>query len=445
MKFKSKKQKTGKSNRQVPFKYQFLTLNVQTKKGYRKRIIDERIAEYLNSIGAVCIEGPKGCGKTWSSLNCCKSATMLGDPKNNFNTLKRVELNISTAFEGEEPHLIDEWQTVPEIWDAVKYEVDARARKGSFVLTGSSTPVYKGILHSGTNRIARVKMRTMSLFETGDSDGSVSLKSLFRNSPLGSSVNDVSLNSLAYYIVRGGWPTHIGLSGKMCELNMASFVNTSVEDASKIDGRYRNRDKLLMTLRSLARNESTMTSVACIRKDIGEISESSVSEYIDAFERIFLIENQEPFDPNVRSGIRIGKTAKRHLTDPSISVAALGMNETSLIEDPETFGFMFESMCERDLAVYADANYGKLMHYRDSSNLEIDAIVELSGGKYGAFEIKLGAKQIDSACANLKRFESKMDGIGRRPEFLCVICGMCDGAYRRDDGIYVVPITQLSP
>ena len=421
-----------------------------TMPGYRPRLIDDEIAQVLRIMGAVCIEGPKWCGKTWSALNHANSSIDLSNPGNDFQNRRLAELDPNLVLTGDVPHLIDEWQEVPRIWDAVRTSVDTQQTKGRFVLTGSSTPIRKGILHNGTGRIGTVRMHTMSLFESGDSTGAVSLSDLFSNTFENRITGDVDLDRLIYLTVRGGWPASIGSeSGDASKISTLYLRSIRDEDFKKIDGIERNADKVRMLIRSLARNESTLASNNKLISDISEeyeieLSAKTVSDYLDVLNRMFLIEDQCAFNPGLRSSYRIGKTAKRHLADPSLAAAAIGANTENLLKDLNTFGFLFESLCERDLRIYTQSLGGTIGHYRDGRGNEIDTAVQLPDGRWGAFEIKLGTNQVDEAAEKLLTFTEKIrrDG-GRVPEFLCVIAGLSSYTYRREDGVYVVPITAL--
>ena len=420
-----------------------------TNDGYRPRIIDAHVKRMLKTFGAVCIEGPKWCGKTWTSMNHANSTYFVGDKSNNFQNRAMATIDPDVALRGDEPHLIDEWQEVPAIWDAVRGEVDKSNSKGRFILTGSSTPKTKGIMHSGAGRIGTVRMRTMSLFETGDSKGLVSLKELFGSGIGTIDCGDTNLRNLIALTVRGGWPGAMGINREDYELLPGDYLEKAKRDAAKLDGRERNSEKMLSLIKSLARNESTVASKTTLKKDMKDIDEETISdvtltEYLDCLERIFLIDNQPAFSPNVRSPMRFGKSEKRHLADPSLAVAALGMNEEKLFNDLNTFGFIFEALCEHDLRIYAEASGGRMYHYRDGKDNEMDAVVEMHDGSWGAFEIKLGADKIDDGAKNLLRISKLLAGNGAAtPKVLCVICGMTKYAYRRPDGVYVVPITAL--
>ena len=421
---------------------------------YKPRIIDSTVERYLKLFGAVCIEGPKWCGKTWTSSHHCKSDFMIGDPENNFQNRRLAELSPDLVLAGETPRLLDEWQEVPSIWDAVRYKVDERGEKGQFILTGSSTPKTKGIMHSGTGRIGKLRMRTMSLYESGDSNGLVSLKNLCDGEMNPSMTGEVSLQKLAYLIVRGGWPGNIGASAEDASVLPQSYIDSVINDDSKrLDGVKYDRHKMHLLLRSLARNESTTATMAKLISDIkaesnnsedDSVNRDTVPVYIDAFTRLFLLDNLLPFSANLRSPKRVKQAEKRHFCDPALACALLKATPERLVGDLETFGFMFESLVERDLKIYAESFGANVFHYQDYSNKEIDAVVELDDGRWCAFEIKLGANQIDKAASNLISISRSIEAAGGvDPSVLCVICGLSNAAYKRPDGVFVVPITAL--
>ena len=417
---------------------------------YKPRIVDANIERYLKIFGALCIEGPKWCGKTWTSSYHCKSEFLLGDPKNDYQNKKLAEMSLYKALEGETPHLVDEWQEVVSIWDATRFEVDRRHKKGQFILTGSSTPRLKGVLHSGIGRIAKIKMSTMSLFETGDSEGSVSLKDLFDNKFETKIVKDLTLDDITYLICRGGWPENIGISKNDVTIIPTSYIETILnEDVYKLDDKDYNISKMRLLLRSLARNESTTVRNTKLMDDIKEIDEESIDEetvsnYLDVFRRLFILDNQTPFSPQIRSKLRIKQAEKRHFSDVSLAASLLKATPDSLINDLETLGFLFESLVEHDLRIYAQAIDANLYHYQDYNNNEIDAIIELKDGSYGAFEIKLGSNQIDKAAKNLIKVKNSIiNNDGKGPKILCVIVGLGNFAYQREDGVYVIPINAL--
>lgn len=421
------------------------------KKGYRPRIIDNKIEEYLGVFGALCIEGPKWCGKTWTSSFHSRSEIYLGDPAGNFQNRNLAELSPDLVLQGETPRLIDEWQEVPPLWDAVRFHVDQSSEKGIFILTGSSTPNHKGILHSGAGRIARIRMRPMSLYESGDSSGMVSLGDLCADRMESVMTGEVRLTDLIGYILRGGWPASLGLSIKEASLLPRQYLDAIVDDdVYRIDGVKRDTTKIRLLLRSLARNESTTATNRSLKNDVKEkddedIDVDTIASYLDIFSRLFLIENQQPFSSKIRSSVRVKQAEKRHFADPSLAAALLGATEEKLLGDLNTLGFLFEALCERDLRIYTDAFGGQLYHYQDYQNREVDAVIQLPGGEWCAFEIKLGANQIDEAAAvlvKLKNDIAKEPG-GIPPKVLCVVCGMSNAAYKRADGVYVVPITAL--
>ena len=421
------------------------------KQKYRARIMDEVVERYLETFGAVCIEGPKWCGKTWISSYHANSEFLMADPANNFQNRHLAELSPSLVLEGETPRLIDEWQEVEPIWDAVRYAVDLRGKKGQFILTGSSTPKLKDQrVHSGAGRIGRLRMRTMSLYESGDSSGKVSLKQLCEGDMAPVMTGDVDIKDLANYIVRGGFPAAIDLPAANAQLISQSYIDTILaDDVGRIDGIKYDTNKMRLLLHSLARNESTTATKKKLTNDIKQVDDEmvdndTVTRYLDVFERLYLLDNQKPFSSNIRSSVRIKQAEKRHFCDPSLACALLNATPNKLINDLETFGFLFEALCERDIKIYAQSFGAQVFHYQDYAGREIDAVVELNDGRWCAFEIKLGANQIDKAAANLLEIYDKMASEGgKTPSVMCVICGMSNAAYKRPDGVYVVPITAL--
>ena len=418
---------------------------------YKPRIIDKKVKEYLKAFGAVCIEGPKWCGKTWTSSYHCRSEIYIGDPNNNFQNRKLAELSPDLVLEGETPRLIDEWQEVPAIWDAVRYRVDQRTEKGQFILTGSATPNHKGILHSGAGRIAKLRMRPMSLFESGDSSGLVSLESICKGEMKPVMTGDVDLRRLIRYIIRGGWPGSLMLDIEQAALLPAEYLKAVIDDdVFRMDGIRRDTRKMMQLLRSLARNESTTATNRVLVRDIKDVDgedvdSNTVSAYLDIFKRLFITDNIPAFSTGVRSSVRIKQSEKRHLADPSLACALLNVTASGLINDLETLGFLFESLCERDLRIYAESFGASLYHYQNYNNQEIDAVIELSDGRWCALEIKLGANQIDAAADNLLKIKHQMenDPKGQPPSVCCVLCGMSNAAYIRPDGVFVIPVTAL--
>ena len=418
---------------------------------YLPRILDRKIHEYLQTFGAVCIEGPKWCGKTWTSMHHSKSSIFLGDPAGNFQNRQLAQLAPALVLAGETPRLIDEWQEVPPIWDAVRHQVDQRPMRGQFLLTGSATPNHKGIFHSGAGRIARLRMRPMSLYESGDSSGMVSLEALCRGVVDPTMTGPVSLQTLAALLVRGGWPGSLGLPTEQAALLPLAYLDAVIDDdVYRIDGIRRNTTKMRLLLRSLARNESTTATNKTLKNDIKEIDDQDVDvetvrEYLDIFARLFLVEDQPPFCVGVRSSVRVKQSPKRHFCDPSLACALMRLTPERLMGDLETMGFLFEALCERDLRIYAESFGGTLYHYQDYRGHELDAVIELPDGNWCAFEIKLGANQIDAAADNLLNIQNQFvdDPKGKPPAVLCVLCGMSSAAYRRPDGVFVVPLTAL--
>lgn len=418
---------------------------------YKSRIVDRQVEKYLSAFGAVCIEGPKWCGKTWTSAYHSKSEIYIGDPAGNFQNRQLAELSPSLVLEGETPRLIDEWQEVPPLWDAVRYKVDQRPQKGQFILTGSATPNHKGILHSGAGRIARLRMRPMSLWESGDSCGKVSLEQLCRGKLTPALTGEVDLKKLIELIIRGGWPGSLGLPLEQAALLPAQYLDAVIDDdVYRIDGVKRDTQKMRLLLRSLARNESTTATNKTLMKDIKAVDDedidgNTVAAYLDIFKRLFITDNQPPFSSGIRSSVRVKQAEKRHLADPSLACALLNVSPAGLLGDLETLGFLFEALCERDLRIYAESFGAQLYHYQDYKNQEIDAVVELPDSRWCAFEIKLGANQIDAAAESLLKIKKQIeaDPKGKAPAVLCVICGMSNAAYQRPDGVFVVPVTAL--
>lgn len=419
-------------------------------KKYLARYLDQALEQYLRIFGAVCIEGAKWTGKTSTSLHFSESHISLGDPKGNFHNRGLAELSPELVLEGAVPRLIDEWQEVPAIWDAVRFAVDQRPDKGQFILTGSSTPVHKGVLHSGAGRIGTLRLRPMSLSESGDSSAELSLADICRGEFKSTLVDAVELKDLIHIIIRGGWPGNLGLAPEDATILPREYLNQVLQhDLYRLEGINRDSRKMELLLRSLARNESTTASIKTLARDVREgenesLSENTINNYLAIFRRLFLIDDQEAFSSNMRSPVRLKQAAKRHLVDPSLAVALLGATEKSLIGDLQTLGFLFEALCERDLRIYAESFGAKLYHYQDYANHEIDAVIELEGGDWAAFEIKLGAHEIDAAAFNLIKIRDKiLEAKGQAPRVLAVICGLTNAAYLRSDGVYVLPITAL--
>ena len=419
------------------------------KEGYKERLIDKKIEECLKIFGAVSIVGPKYCGKTWTSLAHSKSVKYINSNDKKLYTLAQMDVN--QILVGEYPILIDEWQLIPSIWECVRRKCDEDKIKGKFILTGSATEKENTIDHSGAGRICKLDMGTMSLFESGESDGYVSLNDLFKNIEFkGHLTKELSLEDIANLIMRGGWPDNIENTPKESQLIVKSYIKDILDkDINEIDGVKRDRNKMEMLLKSLARNESSLASNETLIKDVIEneydsINKETVGEYLNVLDKLHLIQNQQAFNPNVRSRENVGKTAKRHFTDPSIVCGLLNLNYDKMISDLNTFGFLFESLVERDLRIYSKYNNGELRHFRNNvSGLEIDSIVINEEGEYGAIEIKLGSNQIEEAKTNLLKFYEKVD---KKPKFMCIICGLWNNVMKDPDtGIYIIPINALKP
>ena len=418
---------------------------------YKARIIDKKIDKYLSVFGAICIEGPKWCGKTWTSSYHSNSEIYIGDPSGNFQNRQLAQMSPSLVLDGETPRLIDEWQEVPPLWDAVRYKVDQSPKKGQFILTGSATPNHKGILHSGAGRIARIRMRTMSLYESGDSSGDVSLEDLCNGKLTPKMTGEVDLKKIIEFIIRGGWPASLGLPIESAALLPKEYLEAVLnDDIYRVDGVKRNTHKMRLLLRSLARNESTTVSNKTLKNDIKEIDDedidtATIADYLNILDRLFITDNQKPFSTKIRSSVRIKQSEKRHFCDPSLACALLNITPHMLLNDLETLGFLFESLCERDLKIYAESIDAHVYHYQDYKNREIDTIIELNDGRWCAIEIKLGANQIESAAENLKKIYEEMEKDPKSilPSAMIIVCGLSNAVYQREDGIYVVPLTAL--
>lgn len=421
---------------------------------YKKRIADKKIERYLKLFGAISIEGPKYCGKTWAGRYHSNSEILLhkttGEQSNNVELAK---MSPSIVLEGEKPRLIDEWQEATNLWDEIRIDVDKSGLKGQYILTGSSTPNRNGIAHSGAGRYGKIHLRTMSLYESGDSVGEISLEDLCNNKFKGKATGEVDLRNLARLIIRGGWPGNLEYSAKDASEAVEEYINLIIDDdLYRLDGINRDKHKVRLLLKSLARNESTTVSNMTLKKDINEkdnedIDIDTLASYLNALDKLFLLDNDEPFSANVRSSVRVKQSEKRHFADPSITCSLLNIKEENrLINDLETFGFLFEAMVERDLKIYADSFNAKCYHYQDYQDKEIDSVIELENGEWCAFEIKLGANQIEKAANDLVSLKKQIENEnGKAPSVLCVICGLTNAAYQRPDGVYVVPITALKP
>lgn len=418
---------------------------------YKERILDKKVDEYLKLFGAVCIEGPKYCGKTWLGRRHANSEILLHKKEGEkSNEVELAKMSPKIVLEGDKPRLIDEWQEATNLWDEIRIDVDKTGLKGQYILTGSSTPKRENISHSGAGRYGKIHLRTMSLFESGDSSGLVSLKDICDGKKIEKMTGEVDLKNLARLIIRGGWPANIGLDSNQSRIVVNEYINLIIDDdLYRLDGVNRDKHKMRLLLKSLARNESTTASNSTIKNDINEVDNEDIDintlmSYLNALDKLFLLDNDEPFSTNIRSSVRVKQAEKRHFADPSISAALLQLTEDKLINDLETFGLLFEALVERDLKIYAESFNAKVYHYQDYLNREIDSIVELEDGTWCCFEIKLGANQIDNAAQNLIKIrDSIKENNGKEPKILCVICGLSSAAYQRPDGVYVVPITAL--
>lgn len=420
--------------------------------GYRHRIMDVLLKKKLEAKGAVLIEGPKWCGKTTTAEEIAASKVMLArtDVKNNFRSL--LEIDTDAALAGAPPMLIDEWQTVPKLWDAVRYTVDQRRKMGQFILTGSAVPdkdAEQEIEHSGTGRFAWLTMRTMSLFESGESNGSVSLGDLFAAPESILEKNSLKLKDIAFLICRGGWPMAIDLPEEAAlEQAFDYYDAVTKEDITKVDGIKRASAKVQRLMRAYARHQGTQASIATLKEDLKSndtetIDDDTINSYLEALRKIFVVEDMPAWNPNLRSKTAIRTTDTRYFVDPSIATAALGIGPADLINDLNTMGFLFETMCVRDLRVYAEALNGKVYHFRDKKGLECDAVIHLRNGQYGLIEIKLGGETlINDGVATLNSLENQIDTTHMKvPAFKMILTATGDYAYRRpNDGIYIVPI-----
>lgn len=418
-------------------------------KEYKKRIADEILKRKLEGKGAVLIEGPKWCGKTTTAEQVASSILYMDDPEKKEQNISMSELNPKRLLKGETPRLIDEWQIAPKLWDTIRFEVDHRSELGQFVLTGSAVPVdTKEITHSGTGRFTWLMMRPMSLYESGDSSGEVSLKDLFDGNIDVDGFSELNIERLAFLVCRGGWPQAVDMRDEIALDQAMDYLDAVIHsDINRTDNVQKNPDKVRRLMRSYARNQGTQAPNTELAKDVqgndvAPLYEETIASYINALKKIFVIEDMPSWNPNLRSKTAIRSSDTRYYIDPSIAVAALGVGPNDLINDLKTFGFLFETLCVRDLRVYAEALNGDVFHYRDKNGLECDAVIHLKNGKYGLVEIKLGGdKLIEEGAKSLKTLASKINTEEmKNPSFLMVLTGTGDYAYRRHDGILVVPI-----
>ena len=419
---------------------------------YKKRIVDTLLNRKLEGIGAVLIEGPKWCGKTTCAEQKAKSIVYMNDPKKSSMYMQLAKMSPQTLLEGESPKLIDEWQLAPSLWDTIRFEVDHRDGEGFFILTGSAVPAKTDdIWHTGTGRFARIKMRTMSLWESEDSTGIISLGALFNGNAQTAITDEKSLEDMAFLVCRGGWPKATMQKKDVALERVFDYYDAVVNaDISRVDNVERDAERTKRLMRSYARFQGSQTSISKIKDDVKAndamtVNDDTIGSYIKALEKIFVIEDMPAWNPNLRSKTAIRTSDTRYFVDPSIAVTALGLGPKDLINDLNTFGLLFETMCVRDLRVYADALGGTVYHYRDKNGLECDAVVHLRNGSYGLIEIKLGGDSlIEEGASTLKELAGKIDTTKMKtPSFLMVMTGLGDYAYQRDDGVWVVPVGSL--
>lgn len=420
---------------------------------YKQRVADALLERKLQGKGAVLIEGPKWCGKTTTAKQIAKSVLDLGD-SDVFNQSERmIALSASTLLEGATPRLIDEWQTLPALWDSIRTAVDKRSEFAQFIITGSAVPPKEKTRHSGTGRIGRLRMRPMSLWESGESDGRVSLSALFNGEQIDVLHCENDLNLLAFLTCRGGWPQATLLSGELALDQAIDYYEAVTNtDIQRVDDVKRSPERARMLLRSYARNIATQTPYSTLRADMLQhdsqtLNEDTVIDYADALRKIFVIEDSEAWNPNLRSKTAIRTSDTRYFVDPSIAAAALGIGPNDLINDLQTFGLLFENLVVRDLRVYADALNGKIYHYRDANGLECDAVLHRRDGSYGLIEVKLGGTDnIDAGATTLNKLATNIDTSKMKaPAFMMVVIGVGPYAYQRPDGVYVIPINLLKP
>ncbi len=418
-------------------------------KKYKARIVDEILKFKLESKGAVLIEGAKWCGKTTTAKQVAKSTVSMQNRSKSYNYLALADINPSELLIGKTPRLIDEWQIAPQLWDAIRYEVDQRDEFGQFILTGSAVPAdLSQIFHTGTGRITRMLMRPMSLYESMESTGEVSLKDLFEGAKDISGHSKLDLDGLAFLICRGGWPKALDCSLRVSLVQARDYYDGVVNsDISRVDNVERNPERTKRIMRSYARAIATQTKLSSIVQDIQEneatlITVETISSYIKALKQIFVIEDTPSWNPNLRSKVAIRVSDTRYFTDPSIGAASLGVGPKDLTNDLKTMGFLFENFCVRDLRVYAESLDGKVYHYRDGNNLECDAVIHLRNGSYGLVEIKLGGqKLIEEGIATLNKLEANIDTQKMKsPSFKMLLVGVGEYAYKTKEGVFVVPI-----
>lgn len=416
---------------------------------YKHRIADGILEKKLRSKGAVLIEGPKWCGKTTTAEQQVRSILYMDNPASFESNLQMAEIDPGILLEGDTPRLVDEWQLAPKLWDTMRFEVDHRHQVGQFILTGSAVPSdEESMKHSGTGRFSWLTMRPMSLYESGESNGKVSLSHLFESRENIVATNSLRIDDIAFLICRGGWPFACSLQGDAALAQAFDYVDAVIKkDVSRVDGTNRNITTTRLLMRSYARNQGSQATIGTIVADMmtndeNEIGIKTAGSYLDALRKIFVIEDSEAWNPNLRSKTAIRTANTRYFIDPSIGTAVLGLGPKDLINDLNTMGLFFETLCVRDLRIFADALDGQVFHYRDKSGLECDAVIHLRNGRYGLVEIKLGGDRlINEGASNLLALVDKINTDKmKEPSFLMVLTGTGDFAYRRKDGVYVVPI-----
>ena len=415
-------------------------------KKYLPRIVDSFVDDYLEAFGSILIKGPKWCGKTTTAETKAKSVLKMQDSRRQQDYLKLADTEPAILLQGETPRLIDEWQMAPVLWDAVRAEVDERGEPGQFILTGSSVPKDGVTKHTGTGRIGSLVMRPMTLFESNESNGKIRLGELFDGeAEINGVKSELTITDCAFAICRGGWPSSVGKSERSALLIAREYAEAICEtDAAKIDGVTKNPERLKALMRSYARNVSTLATNRTVLEDIrandSQISETTLYSYLDALKRLFVIEEVPAWSPSIRSKTAIRSSNKKEFVDPSIAVSALGLSPKQLLKDFNTFGFLFEAMCIRDLRVYSQSLDGRIFYYSDNYGLEVDAVIRLSDGRYALVEIKLGSSEIDRGAANLLKLKSLIAEKGlEEPGFLMVLTGGAM-AYTREDGVSVIPL-----
>lgn len=426
--------------------------------GYKHRIADALLDRKLKGNGAVVVEGPKWCGKTTTAEQLAKSVIYMDDPDKITEHITMANIRPRDLLIGDNPRLLDEWQIAPQLWDTIRFEVDHRKGQGHFILTGSSVPIQEDddedipenqkIRHSGTGRFGWLRMRPMALYESGESNGTVSLRELFSAPEMIYAKSELTREDIAYLICRGGWPEALEMEKEIALDKAFDYVDAIAErDMSRVDKTNRSPERVRRLMRSYARNQASQATFETMAEDMRAnepkaLDTDTIASYITALRKLFVVEESEAWNPNLRSKTAIRTSNTRYFTDPSIASASLGIGPNDLLNDFNTFGLLFEALAVRDLRTYADALMGKVAHYRDVTNLECDAIVHLRDGNYGLVEIKIGGDNlIKEGAESLKKLRDKIDTTKmKKPSFLMVLIGIGELAYRRDDGVYVVPL-----